>query len=95
MRAHSSALTETVYVRARRERQISEAIRRYYRCPDQLLRVGSSEVDEAMDELRLERYASSHRLSAKTRFGPSVRDLYYLLRPLLPVSVRKHMQRIR
>ena len=48
-----------------------------------------------MDELRLERYASSHRLSAKTRFGPSVRDLYYLLRPLLPVSVRKHMQRIR
>ena len=95
MRAHSSALTETVYLRAQQERQLSEAIRRYFRCPDQLLRGASSEVDEAIDDLRLERYASSHRLSTKTRLGTSVRDLYYLLRPLLPVGIRKHMQRVR
>lgn len=44
-----------------------------------------------VDNLRLERYVSDAK-SIKERL---VHGIYYLIRPLLPVSVRKHIQRLR
>ncbi len=51
-------------------------------------------IDEVMDDLRFERYASSDRLAARSLYGSTIRDAYYLVRPLLPVSVRKYLQRM-
>jgi hypothetical protein len=49
--------------------------------------------DEVVDNLRFERYLSP----AGNRYGrPNaslIHDMYYLVRPLLPKSVRKHLQR--
>ncbi len=51
--------------------------------------------DKAIDNLRLERYASSGERSAgRLLTGPLVRGAYYGLRPLLPVGTRKYLQRI-
>lgn len=50
--------------------------------------------DQVLDNLRLERYEAG-RAAAKTLTSKhSVRGLYYLARPGLPVSVRKHLQRL-
>lgn len=48
-----------------------------------------------IDNLRLERYAS-HSVSGNSRTlaGKIVRAAYYALRPLLPIAIRKHLQRI-
>jgi hypothetical protein len=48
-------------------------------------------VDEVVDGLRLERYVSS--VSGKT--GAVLASVYYGIRPLLPISVRKYLQRVR
>lgn len=52
--------------------------------------------DEVADQFRFERYVVEPRASRGGRLGanPIVRDLYYLVRPLLPVSVRRILQRI-
>lgn len=51
---------------------------------------------EIVANLRYERYASASNRKGKTLHGESVlRKVYYLVRPLLTVSVRKHLQRIR
>jgi hypothetical protein len=52
------------------------------------------DVDEVADSLRFERYCSG---AGHEGLGSSsaVRSIYYLLRPLLPVGVRKHLQRIK
>jgi hypothetical protein len=55
------------------------------------------DLGEVVDNLRLERYESAvaaYRQESKEG-GGSVRALYYLLRPMLPVPVRKHLQRMR
>lgn len=51
------------------------------------------EVDATIDNLRLERYANSSNRSHPTS---SLTGLaYYYIRPLLPVKVRRHLQRVR
>ena len=48
------------------------------------------DVNEIVDNLRHERYVRPSGVQAWTH----VRDAYYFLRPMLPVSVRKYLQRI-
>jgi hypothetical protein len=48
---------------------------------------------EVVADLRLERYIADDENSRKKR-GSLARQLYYLLRPLMPVDVRKHLQRL-
>jgi len=49
---------------------------------------------QVVDNLRLERYDAG-RAGAKTLTSKSaVRDLYYLVRPALSISARKHLQRL-
>jgi hypothetical protein len=54
------------------------------------------DFSEVVNNLRLEHYRlkSHNSLDKFTASGPS-RALYYLARPLLPISVRKHLQRVR
>jgi hypothetical protein len=54
------------------------------------------DLDQIVDNLRNERYElnSWHSLE-KITAGKFTRAVYYLLRPILPVSVRKHLQRAR
>jgi hypothetical protein len=49
--------------------------------------------NEVIANLRLERYASGHRLASLSRAGRLLRNFYYLLRPMLHVSVRQQLQR--
>jgi hypothetical protein len=49
--------------------------------------------EQAVEDLRLERYCSKSQHPA-LRAGPLARELYYLARPLLGVSVRRHLQRL-
>lgn len=46
---------------------------------------------EVIDNLRLERYCAS---SGRSPLKSAVAQLYYLARPLLPVTIRKHIQRL-
>jgi hypothetical protein len=48
---------------------------------------------EAVANLRLEKYKTDGENSRKNG-GGLVRRLYYLLRPIMPVNVRKHLQRL-
>jgi hypothetical protein len=47
---------------------------------------------EVVANLRLEKYQADAETSGKNGSSP-VRRLYYLLRPVMPVAVRKHLQR--
>lgn len=48
---------------------------------------------QVVDNLRWERYARGGSETASTT-GGLVRNLYYFLRPLMPVAVRQHLQRM-
>ncbi len=48
---------------------------------------------EVVANLRLEKYNTDSRANGKAR-GSLVRRLYYLLRPAMPVGVRRHLQRL-
>ena len=48
---------------------------------------------EVIDNLRLERYANRYNHGALNRWKRSLRNAYYFLRPLMHVSVRRHVQR--
>src|SRR3989442_1549415 len=52
--------------------------------------------NEIIDNLRLEHYRNNGDRS-RPRFvdSPIIQDCYYWLRPFLPISVRKHLQRAR
>jgi len=52
----------------------------------------SCPLDALVDELRFERYYSRSQ-PPQTLFRKTIRSAYYLLRPLLPVAIRKHLQR--
>ena len=53
-------------------------------------------LDQIVDNLRNERYQLSSWVSLEKITGGNLsRAIYYLLRPILPVSVRKHLQRAR
>jgi hypothetical protein len=45
---------------------------------------------DVIDNLRLERYAGHDSYGALNRWKRSLRNAYYLLRPLMPVRVRRH-----
>lgn len=49
--------------------------------------------DDVIDNLRLERYLLSAHNGHDSRKGV-IRNAYYAVRPLLPVAVRKHLQRV-
>jgi hypothetical protein len=48
---------------------------------------------DVIDNLRLERYADHHGHRAMSLWKRSLRSAYYFVRPLMPVSVRRHVQR--
>jgi hypothetical protein len=51
-------------------------------------------LDQVLDNLRYERYPEARRaIEHTTGFSPT-HAAYYLIRPLLPVAVRKHLQRM-
>lgn len=50
--------------------------------------------DEVIGNLQQERY-SEHYHSLESQKGKTIRAIYYALRPLLGVAVRKHLQRLR
>lgn len=50
--------------------------------------------NEIIENLQQERYSEHYHYSEKTK-GRVVRALYYAVRPLLGVAVRKHLQRLR
>jgi hypothetical protein len=49
------------------------------------------DVDQALDNLRYERYVRAGRRWIETAWA---KDTYYKLRPWLPVALRKHLQRV-
>jgi len=49
------------------------------------------QADEILDNLRCERYVDDRPTVFSRRF---LRDAYYLVRPVLPVGIRKHLQRM-
>lgn len=49
--------------------------------------------DEVIENLRRERYAAPLNLRSAPRLWSKIRDAYYLARPLLPVGLRKYLQR--
>ncbi len=52
------------------------------------------DIDETVNNLRLERYLDiSATPPSKTRLTHLLRTVYYLMRPMLPVHYRKHLQR--
>jgi hypothetical protein len=51
---------------------------------------------EVVDNLRLERYAQKHQHYVdKITAGSLARAAYYFARPILPVAVRRHLQKVR
>jgi len=72
----------------------------YYRCPEEYATVsaetpGSSEGSERPDYFRRERYAKdSVKSNATGGMKGLVRNAYYLARPLMPVGIRRHLQRM-
>jgi hypothetical protein len=52
------------------------------------------EIDRVMEALRCEEYVVD-RAASRSAFDSVVTSLYYSVRPFMPVSVRKHLQRIR
>jgi len=48
---------------------------------------------DVINNLRLERYANHYKHSALDRWKQSLRNAYYVLRPLMHVNVRRHVQR--
>ena len=53
------------------------------------------DLDEVIENLRYERYGCGASTATRTSLARSVgRKTYYAMRPLLPTSVRKHLQRM-
>ena len=95
--------TQTVAPLSNTTFSISSAITERYRCPEVLLegvpgrcniergRPGASfDPTEAVDNLRWERYAKG----SGTTPGALLRRLYYSARPLMPLSLRRRMQKV-
>jgi len=71
--------------------------------PDQLAKMSSTDANvdlpfdpaQVLDNLRHERYPSQQGTAhSANKSGSLVRSLYYRIRPILPVALRKHLQRI-
>lgn len=52
------------------------------------------DLAEVLDNLRRERYPEAQKAIEHVSTPTMTRGLYYLVRPLLPVQVRKHLQRL-
>jgi hypothetical protein len=56
--------------------------------------LSAEQLGQMVDSLRFERYTTKlGSPKSKVRTNPVVRGVYYFLRPMLPVFVRKHLQR--
>ena len=81
-----------------------ETFRRFTKVPTDLLAdnaeamaaISGADFDDRVDALRCERYLDNALPNRKAAPSPRslVRAAYYRARPMLPVSVRKHLQRI-
>ena len=70
----------------------------YYRCPPELASAPAVPIDlaEKVTDLRFERYREARRRSrTRTAAKEAAEWVYYLLRPKLPVGIRKHLQQAR
>jgi hypothetical protein len=63
----------------------------YYRCSKRSSASLPFDVNEVINNLRLERYVNAH--STQSGLRAVGRELYYRLRPLMGVAFRKHLQR--
>ncbi len=53
------------------------------------------DLTEIVTNLRLERYQRDSRYIETITGGDAARNIYYFFRPMLPVAVRRHLQKIR
>src|SRR5690242_7430135 len=68
-----------------------DAVLDHFRCPAHYCNAAPFDVDDVIDSLRLERYAKEgHNQTLGRRIA---RKIYYLFRPFMGVSFRKHLQR--
>ena len=74
----------------------SELSELYQQCEDTGFdRQTSLDPSQIIDNLRLERYTGSRHTREQTILASdAIRETYYALRPLLGVSIRKHLQRL-
>src|SRR3954469_16034588 len=63
----------------------------HYQCPSQYSAALPFEVNEVIENLRLERYLNGKQSRGSGR--QLVRNIYYAFRPLMGVAFRKHLQR--
>lgn len=63
----------------------------YYRCPERYGTTLPFEADAVIDHLRLERFMNAGQ--SHGTLSRIARNIYYGLRPLMGVTVRKHLQR--
>ncbi len=54
----------------------------------------SFQLDEIINNFYYERYLENSIVNSTTLFNRSLRNGYYLLRPLMPVQIRKYLQKI-
>lgn len=79
---------------------VARGLLEYYRCPEEYATVSAgtseaSEGSEGADYFRSEHYLKgSTKSDAIGRMKGFVRNAYYLARPLMPVGVRRHLQRM-
>lgn len=67
---------------------ISRSLQDYFRCLPEMAD-SQMDLDQAVENLRLERYAAKGQADSNSL----VRKLYYALRPLMPLKVRRILQR--
>jgi hypothetical protein len=53
------------------------------------------DLSEVVDNLRLERYRANSDCRKNAFEGRLTRNIYYFLRPILPIPIRRHLQRAR
>ena len=63
----------------------------HFRCPAHYCEAVPFDIDDVIDNLRLERYAKEGQNQSLSR--RIARKIYYLFRPFMGVSFRKHLQR--
>lgn len=71
---------------------MNQVLLNHYRCPEAFVDYRMPfDLSTVVDNFRYERYATAPGFMPGKNF---TRQLYYLIRPLLPVAIRKHLQKI-
>jgi hypothetical protein len=68
-----------------------DAVLNHFRCPAHYCEAAPFDIDDVIDNLRLERYAKGGQNQSLS--GRIARKIYYAFRPFMGVSFRKHLQR--